>query len=187
MVKDHLHWPPKKRWFNITLDSIFQFWNCCGPFWEICSYTKDIWKEYKLLCDKQYMPLKITKGLWLKWLTLNLGPIVVFFNCKTFINEVLLALVDQMTKDKYVLFVISFCILTTIFNLWMFKRTHNIFVFVLNFLLLEWGANTCHNWFIWNKHWWRNHGHSIADVTWKTWLDEKIIYFVKDERFNFPT
>jgi hypothetical protein len=58
----------------------------------------------------------------------------------------LLALVDQMTKDKYVLFVISFCILT--FNLWMFKKTHDIFVFVLNFLLLEWGANTCHNWFI---------------------------------------
>jgi hypothetical protein len=96
-VKDHLHWPPKKRWFNVTLDSIFQFWNCCGPFWEICSYTKDIWKEYKLLCDKQYMPLKITKGLWLKWLTLNLGLIVVVFNYKTFINAMLLALVDQMT------------------------------------------------------------------------------------------
>jgi hypothetical protein len=53
-------------------------------------------------------------------------------------NEVLLVFVDQMTKDKYVLFVISSCILTTIFNLWMFKGTCDIFVFVLNFLLFEW-------------------------------------------------
>ncbi len=85
------------------------------------------------------MPLKTTKGLWLKRLTLNLCPIVVFFNYKIFINEVLLTLVDQMTKDKYVFFVISSCILTTTFNLWMFKGTHDIFVLVLNFLLLEWG------------------------------------------------
>lgn len=44
-----------------------------------------------------------------------------------------------MTKDKYVLFVINSCILTTTFNLWMFKGTHDTFVLVLNFLLLEWG------------------------------------------------
>jgi hypothetical protein len=62
----------------------------------------------------------------------------VFSSYKIFINEALLTLVDQMTKDKYVLFVISSCILTTIFNLWMFKGTHDIFVFVLNFLLLKW-------------------------------------------------
>jgi uncharacterized membrane protein YvlD (DUF360 family) len=69
---------------------------------------------------------------------LNLCPIVVFFNHKIFINELLLALVDQMTKDIYVFFVISLYILTITFNLWMFKGTHDIFVFILSFLLLEW-------------------------------------------------
>jgi hypothetical protein len=128
MVKGHLHWSPKKA-IQRNIRCNLSISNCCWPFWKICSYTKGIWKEYNLLCDKRYMPLKTTKRLWLKQLTLNLCAIVVFFNYKIFINEVLVALVDQMTKDKYVLFVISSCILTTTFNYGCLKE-HMIFLFL---------------------------------------------------------
>ncbi len=56
---------------------------------------------------------------------------------KLFSNIVLLELVEN-TKEIYVLPLLDDCIcVTTNFDLWMSKGTHDVFVLVINF----WGSN----------------------------------------------
>jgi len=71
----------------------------------------------------------------------RLYPKVVFPSKKVFVEKILLALVEK-TLVTYVQHALASCMSTTCtFDLWMFARTHNVFVMVVNLLLIFWFSN----------------------------------------------
>jgi len=73
-----------------------------------------------------------------------------FLSKRQFFEDILLNLMKK-TEQEYVLSKFTDCIFITIkFDSWMSKGSHDIFVFVINFLGCDWEIfkNCLHNFFI---------------------------------------
>ncbi len=69
-----------------------------------------------------------------------LCPWVVFPSRKTFVEEILLNLVEEMMNTYVVHALVDYLLATCTFDLFMFKGAHDIFVVVVNFILNDWEA-----------------------------------------------
>jgi hypothetical protein len=69
---------------------------------------------------------------------MHLCPRVIFPIKKIFSQKFLIDLVEKM-KQKYVLFKLKQCYsITTSFDLWMSKGTHDVFALLISFLNEKW-------------------------------------------------
>ncbi len=85
-----------------------------------------------LFVVKGLLPMKLVESIWLQKLSYKLCPQIVFPLRKTFVENVLLRLVEK-TMVIYVQLALANCLSTTCtFDLWMSKGTHDIFVVVVN-------------------------------------------------------
>jgi hypothetical protein len=69
-----------------------------------------------------------------------LCPQVVFPSNKTFVEEILLNLVEKMMNTYVVHALVDYLLATCTFDLLMFKGAHDIFIVVVNFILNNWEA-----------------------------------------------
>ncbi len=87
-----------------------------------------------MLIVNNNLPIQFVESVWLKHLTMHLCPKLNFPSKKTISQEILLGLVEK-TSQMYVLLALIEChFVTTNFDLWMFKRTYDVFALVIKFL-----------------------------------------------------
>jgi len=80
--------------------------------------------------------MKIVKSIWLHQTTYKLYSKVIFPSKKLFVEEVLLALVENILVTSIQLTLVTCLSTTRTFDMWMLARAHNMFVMVSIFSLI---------------------------------------------------
>ncbi len=111
---------------------------------------KEFLEDLMFFVIKRCMPLRNVESIWLHQLAYVLCHRVVFPFWWVFVEEVLHFLISKTLSDC-VQHALNGCLLTTcIFDLWVLKGVHDMFIFVVNFCPIL-RAQTCLYWDVWSN------------------------------------
>jgi hypothetical protein len=99
---------------------------------------KEFLEDLGLFIVNNNLPIQFVESVWLKCLTMHLCPKLNFPSKRQFSQEILLMLVEKTSQMYVPPTLLEYHFATTSFDLWMFKKTYDVFALVINFL------DSCH-------------------------------------------
>jgi hypothetical protein len=94
-----------------------------------------------LFVVKKLLPMRTMESIQLQWMAYMLCPWVIFPSRKTFVEEILPNLVKKILNTYVVLALANYLSITCTFDLWMSKRAHDFFAYVVTFISSDLEAN----------------------------------------------
>ncbi len=91
-------------------------------------------EDLMLFMIKRLMPMRIIESIWLQRLTHMLCLWLVYTPKKTFVEKVLLSLVEKIVPIYVQLALVDYLLIIYNFDLWMSKGVRDVFVVVVSFI-----------------------------------------------------
>lgn len=130
-----LDWEPINKRPHVTSIIIFEFFVVINIFAKHHGPQKGFLEDDMLYVIKGFLPLRTRQFIWFQRLMYKLCLKVVSLYRKVFAKEVILAPMQKKLPQEYVQHALTIYVLTMCtFDLWMWKRTHIMFI-VLNVIL----------------------------------------------------